>query len=51
MPQMGGGLPGQGPDYNKLILTEKDNIELVRHRSVMESSEAQLIKKLKNELE
>ena len=30
-PMMGGGMPGQAPDFNKLIMTERGNMSPIEY--------------------
>lgn len=44
------GMPGQGPDWKKLFDTEKENIEFIKHKFIIERFEDKLIEKMKKNL-
>jgi len=41
--QMGGGAAPQAPDMSKVFLSEKENLDLVKHEFALDAIEARLI--------
>eukprot|EP00828_Plagiopyla_frontata_P039549 TRINITY_DN5205_c0_g1_i2.p2 TRINITY_DN5205_c0_g1~~TRINITY_DN5205_c0_g1_i2.p2 ORF type:complete len:200 (-),score=42.45 TRINITY_DN5205_c0_g1_i2:84-683(-) len=46
-----GGAPGQPPDFNKLYTSERENIEIIKHKFLVENIDEILIEKLKKRLQ